>query len=107
MTDDSATGGTPRGADESDSRPRAQKKVTCEFCECVLTPSGDLFGQLSEKAKKFRDVKQELENVREQLTTAKEQVVELETKLREARGQSSPSDTPDSPVPVTRRGVYI
>lgn len=107
MAEESATAGTPRGEGNEGNEPRggrAPKKISCEFCDCDLTPSGNYVGDLSAKAKKYRDANADLERVREQLQSAKERITELETQLTEARNRST---APPTSEPSRSKGYTI
>jgi hypothetical protein len=62
----------------SAASPRRQR-CTCEFCECELTPVGDIL-KFSDKAKGYRKHDQTVEDLQAK-------IVALETDLREARAK--------------------
>lgn len=79
--------------------PGAPKKIVCEFCECVLAPSGD-YVSLSAKAKGLRaqeetiaalndqvsDITSERDQARRDLDDARAQVAALEREKTSKRG---------------------
>jgi hypothetical protein len=103
MPEDSATGGTPRV--EGAKEPK-DKNVTCEFCECVLFSSGEV-KTLSKKAKGYRTADEEIERLKEQLQTAKEQLTEAEAKLRERNPTPAADPTPTPAAESKKKGLYI
>lgn len=63
-----------------DHPPTARaSKLTCEHCECVLTPTGDVL-KMSDKARGH--LKHD-----EAITKAQERIAALETELRDARAK--------------------
>lgn len=56
--------------------PRSQRNITCEFCECVLAPSGDYI-RLSEKAKELRKLEEKIEDLKSQLEKKDREIAEL------------------------------
>lgn len=69
--------------------PARAHKVTCEFCECVLGPSGE-YVSLSEKAKTLRKQSETIEALREELAEAARLQAETQRERDEARSQLAP-----------------
>ena len=79
------------------------KKITCEFCECILFSDGSVKTR-SSRAKKLQTADDRIESLTEQLSQSKEMVTELETQLADARSKI-PSEIPPPPIPeVKKRG---
>jgi hypothetical protein len=76
MIDDPLAGGTGGGTGGSSTGTaasedvRGPKKISCKFCDCVLTPQGDYF-QMSERAKAYRDALDENVKLKSELTDAR------------------------------------
>jgi hypothetical protein len=61
-------------------RPSPQL-LTCEFCECRLTPTGDVL-KLSDKAKAWRDTEGDREKLTKRLAELERQLEDAKTQLR-------------------------
>lgn len=68
--------------DEQKETPRA-KKLTCEFCDCRLSQSGEVIHR-SEKAKSFMDLEKSKTELEGKLSTMQAELEETKTKLLEA-----------------------
>jgi hypothetical protein len=71
----------PNPLDTSGAAPSAaptHKKVTCEFCACVLAPSGEIVN-MSDTARGYRDA---AEKHRTALEQKDKEITELREKLR-------------------------
>lgn len=69
--------------------PGEARYVTCDFCECVLVRTGEIF-RMGARARQYRDRAEretaqtaELESLRSQLQTARNSLAEAERMLRE------------------------
>lgn len=60
-------------------RPR---KITCEFCECELGSSGE-YKKLSDKAKKFRESEEIIEDLEGTIATLRGEIEDLKNAARE------------------------
>lgn len=65
-----------------DDPPPSKRKTTCEFCECSLTPAGDVL-TVSDKAKRFRKHDETIEKHVARIAELETEVRELRTKLTE------------------------
>ena len=77
------------------------KKITCEFCECILFSDGSVKTR-SSRAKKLQTADDRIESLTEQLSESKERVTELETQLTDARSKI-PSEIPPPPMPAVKK----
>jgi len=68
--------------------------ITCEFCECGLTPAGELKGRLSGKARKLRDLEESNAALTEKLEAAQATIAQLKTELSAAVRQPTPEPEP-------------
>jgi hypothetical protein len=96
MASSDPLGGTPAPpAPANDGR----RKITCEFCECPLAPSGQ-YSELSEKAKMYRKLKEENEKLQGSNDTLRQENEDLKRKVSEL--------TPAPPAaPGRRTGVVV
>jgi hypothetical protein len=74
------------------AEPARAKRTTCEFCECRLTPSGELL-ELGGKARQFRDHATKIEDLTNALSrettradTLKNEVARLRAELDKKKG---------------------
>jgi hypothetical protein len=69
------------------------KKVTCEFCACVLTPNGEIV-TMSDIARGYRDQlekhKTVLETKEKEAKELREQLTAKDAEIAELKGSSSP-----------------
>jgi len=64
--------------------PRSSKPV-CEYCECVLTPSGEVF-KMSDRAKQLRRQGETIEEKDRRIAELERELGELKTKYAELSG---------------------
>lgn len=79
--------------------PSNRKKITCEFCESELGPSGE-YKKLSDKAKKMRDAEETIDANEKLIGELRAENADLKAKLA---AQNSP--TPGSPA--KRKGICL
>jgi hypothetical protein len=85
MAEETPTGGKPGGEGEGE---KPKKHVTCEFCESRIAPaSGDVI-TLSDKAKKYRDLSEENQVLKQKLAKAESDYQAL------AESKTPPDDAP-------------
>jgi hypothetical protein len=65
--------------------PRPRAGLVCEYCECRLTPTGDVL-KLSDKAKRWRDTEGAGDKLTARITALERENDDLKTKLRVATG---------------------
>jgi hypothetical protein len=70
----------------------SRKRITCEFCECVLLPTGEHTG-LSPKAKEMRDASQRNEKLSAQVETQGAEIASLKQQLETAKKQPEQTKT--------------
>lgn len=83
------TDGLPRPQNEPNPTPESAPpsgKVICEFCECVLGPSGE-YMQLSPRAKELRALDDTLSTVRDELAAARSDLAEALRERDDARAE--------------------
>lgn len=76
----------PDPAPTLDAPTTRQKTITCEFCRCRLTPSGDYLA-LSDEAKAFRGQSERIGILKADLDTARADIDLLRKQLDEAYAQ--------------------
>lgn len=69
--------------------PARAPKVTCEFCECQLTPAGDVL-KMSAKARELNKLEDVITALKEQLAAARGEVTTLTQSVAELRAQLAP-----------------
>lgn len=79
--------GDPLNGGDPAPVPRS-KKITCEFCECSLTPSGEFVG-LSEKAKSLRSLSDDLKKALSEAETLRAKITDLEKELEAAKAKAT------------------
>ena len=75
-TDPLATPPTPTPTPTPAPEPAGRKKITCAFCKCELTQSGDYF-VMSDEAKVLRDSKDEVVKLQERVRVLEGEVQAL------------------------------
>lgn len=102
MVDESPTSGAP--GSESGG-----KKHKCEFCDCTLTGSGEVF-KMSEKAKGFSKLEDKIEQLQSEKTslegtieTLRAEIADLKTKLEAASAGNDPAPSPRKSFLVSSR----
>jgi uncharacterized protein (DUF305 family) len=60
----------------------ASQKVCCEFCECQLTPHGEIV-RMGERAKKFRKHEEEIEKLNAMISSQQSEISQLNARLAE------------------------
>jgi hypothetical protein len=75
MADDPLGNLPPHDPPPSPPPPAGTRPLTCEFCECRLTPMGHAL-ELSPKAKKWRDHSDDLAKANEKIATLEETIRE-------------------------------
>lgn len=73
----------PPAPPEHHERRAPQARPTCEYCQCKLTAHGEVL-EFSDKAKRFRRIDQEIDELKVKLAAAEATVTELRAKLTEA-----------------------
>lgn len=58
-----------------------KKRIACEFCECNLTPAGELSGKLSARARKLRDLENTVEDITAKLARSEEALAAARTEV--------------------------
>ncbi len=90
--------GLPEGAPPAPPAPAAQAaavgKVECEFCGCMLGPSGE-YMQLSQRAKELRALDDTLSTVREELSHSQSDLAEALRERDEARAALAAMQHPE------------
>jgi len=76
--------------------PRTGKRITCDFCKCSLSPSGDYL-KMSPEAKEMRDGAETLEKIRKELADANQKIASLETKLAQVSANPTKPEGTSSP----------
>jgi hypothetical protein len=77
--------------------PARRTAVTCEFCRCQLTASGEVL-RMSTEAKAFREAADDL-------ATANAEITELEAELTDVKSKlAAATAPPPTPEPGRRRG---
>ena len=95
----SPTAGAP--GSEPPTEPRGPRKITCEFCESSLTPTGDML-KMSDRAKSLRDLEMKVQKLEREKTELEGTIQTLRDEA-ERRGAPAPApasgeDAPGSPV---------
>ena len=72
--------------------PKEGKRISCDFCKCSLSPSGDVL-KMSDLAKGLRDSADTIEKLQAQLKAAVEENKALKDELGKAN-----SRTPETPA---------
>lgn len=75
-----------------DGDANKRTKITCEFCECSLSASGDVL-KIGGKAKAFRDSEGAIEKLNDRIAALETEAAQLKTDLEAARA-AKPADTP-------------
>lgn len=87
----------PSPEPEPESAPkRSSRSVVCEFCECKLTPDGEIL-KLGARARKLRDLEDELE-------AAEKSVGLLEAEITRLKGLLADAESKASATAPTRQG---
>jgi hypothetical protein len=81
-------------------------KVTCEFCQCVLGPSGE-YMQLSPRAKELRAIDDTLSTVREELAASQRDLAEALRERDEANAEVRRLSTPPGEDGTNARGQKL
>jgi hypothetical protein len=66
--------------------PRRRETITCEFCQCTLTPAGEYL-QLSDHAKSLRDQGERIDALKAELADSQAAVADAARLLDEARAK--------------------
>lgn len=72
-------------------------RITCEFCECALTPTGGAF-RLSARARLLRDQEEEIRKLKEALAQAEGAAETIKRDLDAARAALAAALEPISPA---------
>jgi len=88
----STTGNILEGREEAPATPKEGKRISCDFCKCSLSPSGDVL-KMSDHAKGLRDSNDTIEKLQAQLKAAVEENKALKDELGKAN-----SHTPEVPA---------
>jgi len=73
-----------------DPAPRRRASLVCEFCDCKLTPVGDVLN-VSDKARNFRKLEDRIEILTADLTKAQADLAAAQADLRKLR---TPAESP-------------
>jgi hypothetical protein len=72
--------------------PEPRRKITCEFCQCVLTPSGEIV-TMSEVTRGYRDSAEkhrgEMEKRDKELADLREQLAAKDREIAALKGSST------------------
>lgn len=74
--------------------PIRAPKVACEFCECQLTPHGDVL-RMSDKARELNKLQDVITALKEQLAAARSEATTLTQQIAELRAQLEPAEKDD------------
>ena len=70
--------------------PRRAARVTCDFCQCELAPSGDVL-KMSDRARSMRDGDDEIKKRDKRVTELETEIAEHKRKIAELEGTRQPS----------------
>jgi hypothetical protein len=99
--------GLPEGTPPAPAKEPASVtlgKVECEFCGCMLGPSGE-YMQLSGRAKELRALEDTLSTVRDELSASQSDLAEALRERDEARAALAAKENP--PDDVNARGQKL
>lgn len=74
-----------------EKREKKSSRITCEFCECVLLPTGEHTG-LSSKAKQLRDSESTIGKLNDKVTALTSENEALKSELTSLRNPTEKKD---------------